>query len=102
MIWEMKHPKATIEMLGYLPSFLSENDPRPAKEQLDTGYSHAGGWQPFKGFKIAANGNLEYPGDPPTQLLAETSLRKETIRFYDHAWVAVVQPDGSFEVCRMD
>lgn len=101
MIWEMKHSRATPAMLGYLPSFLDEDDPRSAREQLNANYPF-GGWQPFKGFTMLADGNLAYPGDPPTILLAETKLRDETVRFYQHAWVAVVQPDGSFEVCRMD
>lgn len=102
MLWIMKHPQATLEMLGYIPGFLSEHDPRPAREQLHTGYSHGGGWEPFVGFSMLPNGDMSYPGDPPTQLLAETQLRNETIRFYEHAWVAIVQPDGSFEVARLD
>lgn len=102
MMWKMMHPKATFDMLGYLPQFLSEEDPRSAREQLNANYPF-GGWQPFKGkFTMMENGNLAYPGDPPTILLAETKFREETIRFYQHSWVAVVQPDGTFEVCRMD
>jgi len=95
-------------MLGYIPQMLSEADPRPAKEQLDEGYRHGGGWQPFPrhiggtGFAMLPSGNMQYPDDPETQLLAETRLRDETIRVYLHAWVAIVQPDGSFEVARMD
>lgn len=97
----MKHPQATEEMLGYIPSFLSENDPRPAHEQINENYRF-GGWQPFKGFRMLSNGNLQYPGDPQTRLIAETKLRDETIRFYEHSWVAIIQPDGSFEVARLD
>lgn len=102
MKWEMKHPQATISMLGYIPGFLSEQDTRSAREQLDSNYSHAGGWNPFPGFTMKPNGDLQYPGDPPTRLLAETKLRDETIRFYEHAWVAIVQKDGSYEISRMD
>jgi hypothetical protein len=29
-------------------------------------------------------------------------LRDEEIRFYDYSWLAIVQPDGSFEVARVD
>lgn len=92
----------TMEMLGFIPDFLSEADPRSAREQFNANYSHAGGWKPFKGFTMLKNGNLKYPGDEPTRLLAETRLRDETIRFYQHAWVAVIQTDGSYEICRMD
>jgi len=101
MIWIMKHPQATPEMLGFIPQMLSEHDPRPAREQFDSAYGHCGGWQAFHGFTMTATG-LRYPGDPEMPLLAETKLRDETIRFYDCAWVAIVQPDGSYEICRMD
>jgi len=101
MIWVAKHPQTTQEMLGYIPSFLSEDDPRPAAVQFNSNYPF-GGWDPFPGFKMMANGNLLYPGDPPVELLAETKLRDEVIRFYNHAWVVIIQPDGSFEACRMD
>ena len=102
MTWKMIHPQAGPEMLGYLPSMVSDLSPKSAREQFNDAYSFAGGWTPFKGFTMLPDRNLSYPGDPPTQLLAETKLRDETILFYDHAWVAIVQPDGSFEVCRKD
>jgi hypothetical protein len=102
MIWFPKHHTARPDMLGFLPGMLNEEDPRPAREQLDTNYAQGGGWRPFQGFRMLSNGNLAYPGDPPMQLLYETQLRNETIRFYDHAWVAIVQPDGSYEIARMD
>lgn len=101
MKWELVHPHATADMLGYIPSFLSERDERSAREQLDANYPF-GGFQPLEGFTMLPNGNLSYPGDPPTQLLAQAKLRNETVRFYQHAWVAVVQEDGSFVVARMD
>jgi len=101
MIWRMKHPQATPEMLGFIPDMLSEESPLPAKEQFDRAYGHGGGWQTFHGFTMTTTG-LRYPGDPEMPLLAETKLRDETIRFYDCAWVAIVQQDGSYEICRMD
>ena len=91
-----------MEMLGYIPSFLSESDPRSAKEQLDGNYNHGGGWRSMPGFIMLPNGDLSYPGDPPYALLAETSLRGEVIRVYHYSWVAIVQPDGTFDVSRMD
>jgi len=100
MIWHRKHPRATADMLGYVPSFLDEDDPRPAREQFHANY--ISGWSPFKGFKMLPDGNMKYPNDPPTQLLFEGYFRDELVRFYQYAWVAIVQPDGSFEVSRMD
>jgi len=90
----------TPEMLGLIPFFLDDQDPRPAREQFDSAY--IGGWHPFEGFTMLPDGNLSYPEDPPTQLLAETKLRNETIRFYHHSWVSIIQPDGTFEIARMD
>ena len=102
MIWKMIHPKARPEMLGYLPQFLSERDPRPAREQFDTAYQHGGGWTPFHGFTLLPDGSLKYPDDPPMVVIAETKLRDETIRFHECSWVSIIQPDGTYEICRMD
>lgn len=95
--------RVTADHLGFIPMWLEESNPRPAREQLDAGYSFAGGWQPFKGFTLGQDSlSLSYPGDPPLKPLAYTILHKEKIVMYPHAWVAIIQPDNSFEVCRMD
>lgn len=100
---KLLHPRATIEHAGYIPNWLNdEDDPRPAKEQLNDGYAFAGGWQPFKGFKLAEDDSLTYPGDPPQHPIIEFKIRDERVLLYQHAWVAIIQPDRSFEVCRMD
>jgi hypothetical protein len=101
MKWILKHPKATFDMLGFLPMMFDDRNPLPAREQADHNYNHGGGWQPFPHFKMTEKG-LKYPGDPVMPLLAEAKLRDETIRFYECAWVAIIQPDGSYEICRMD
>jgi hypothetical protein len=104
-----KHPQFdAVEDVGFLPTFLYESDPRPAKEQFNERYNFGGGWNHLDGFTMLENGDMQYksePGeeqDPPTMLLAEAQFRDETIRLYQHAWVAIVQKDGSFEVSRMD
>lgn len=102
MTWVMLHPDLTPEHLGLLPGMLDADDPRPAKEQFDASYAHGGGWRPQLGFKLNNDGALKYPGDPPFGLLAFTKLRDELIGFYDCSYVAIIQPDGTFEVCRMD
>jgi hypothetical protein len=94
------HPRAHLSDLGLLPSFLNENDPRPAAEQFNDRYMF-GGWHPMAGFKM--NGRrLKYPGDPALLPWAEIHFRDELILVYPGDWVAIVQPDKSFEVCRMD
>ena len=100
MEWKLR-PGFPQKGLGYLPSFLSESDPRSAREQLDAGYKRFGGWKPFHGFTMT-EGGLKYPNDPYHPLLAETKLRDEVIRLYKGSWVAVIQPDGSYEIARMD
>ena len=101
MIWIMLHPNATPEPLGFIPTFLDEADPRPAREQFQANYAF-GGWNPFHGFALTDSGALKYPGDPPLPPLAETRLRNEIVRVYSHAWVTITKPDGAWEVARMD
>lgn len=100
--FKLLHPEMTEEHLGFLPLFLAPSDPRRATEQLDSAYQHGGGWDPFKGFTLQSDNSLTYRGDPPLQPLAQAKLRDETIVFYSGSWVAVIQPDRSFEVSRMD
>lgn len=100
--WKMLHPKATLAHLGVLPGFLDDAKQARAAKQLGDGYAQYGGWRPQKGFKLTASNCLVYPGDPPNRPVAEAKLRDETILFYADAYVAVVQSDRSFEVCRMD
>lgn len=100
--WELLHPQMRLEDLGYLPGFLDPNDPRPAAQQFNANYIH-GGWQPFQGkFTLRGDNSLEYPGDPRVHPIAQVWLRDELILLYPSDWVAIVQPDRSFEVCRMD
>jgi hypothetical protein len=96
------HPNCTLEHLGFLPGWLDENDPTPAKEQLGRNYMHGGGWRPFTGFKMIREFCLKFPGDPILRPIAQFKLHNEFIFMYDHAWVSIVQPDKTFEVCRMD
>ncbi len=108
MIWVSYHPNFNPDMLGFIPTFLSDEDPRSAREQFDYHYAFAGGWRPQKGFSMDEAGTLTYgdpndeDADPPLEVLCESVLREERIYFYHHAYVAIVQKNGSFEVCRMD
>jgi len=93
----------SFEHLGYLPGFLNDTDPRSAREQLDSHYVHGGGWHPIAKFKLnPATGTIKFPGDPTLIPFAMTTLRDERLYFYQHSLVAIVQPDGAFEVARMD
>lgn len=99
--WELLHPRADFEMLGFLPSFVFEDDPRHAAEQFNERYVF-GGWSPFRGFEFdPKDGSISYPGDPVMKPLAKAQLRDETIYFYQSAWVGIHGPLG-FEISRMD
>jgi len=99
MVWKGLHPQMTPERLGYLPHMFSDLNPKPVRDQFLQNYP---GWRPFEGFRLSGDGlSLLYPGDPPVKALAEAKCRDETVRLFEHDWVAIVQPDGSFEVARM-
>lgn len=99
--WKLLHPRATMEHLGYIPDWISESNPKSAKEQLNDGYQF-GGFRPFKGFELNDDNSLSFPGDPLQIPIASCQLRDELITIYQSSWVAVIQLDRSFEVCRMD
>jgi hypothetical protein len=104
IIWVMLHPKMTPEHLGLIPLWITDDDPDPAWKQIDKNYQHGGGWRHGDmNFKMHKTSHvLSYPGDPPLKPTARTHLRDELILFYDHAIVAIVQKDGSYEVARID
>ncbi len=95
-----------MEVCGFIPQWLSENDPRPAVDQIDAAYGHGGGWNDFKGFTLSGAPEigyyLSYLGDPPTHELSRATLRNETLVLFEYSWFAVIQADGSFRVARID
>ena len=99
----IRHPYATIEMAGFIPAWLSESS-KPIRDQLNDGYIW-GGFRHFSGFSIdPSTDELLYPGDPPTIPLIEWQFdsHPQRVILYQHSWVAIIEPDGTFEVCRMD
>lgn len=90
------------DFVGFIPMWLDTNDLRPAAVQLNEHYQHGGGWRPFTGFQLVRENCLKYPGDPMHRPLAKIEFREEEIYIYEHAWVMIKQPNGSYEVCRMD
>lgn len=92
------------DLLGVIPHFLDAANPAGAVEQIDAAYRDiGGGWRDQDGFKLdIAAGTLTYPGDPARPLIAHADLRDERILFFNGAWIAVVQPDGSFRAARID
>ena len=41
--------------------WLDEDDPRPAREQLDERYQFAGSWRQFNGFTMSEGGMIKFP-----------------------------------------
>lgn len=78
-------PRATHEMLGPIPMFLSELDPRPAYVQLHENCAFNRGWQPFNGFTLNADNSISPADNPRHPLLAQAKLRDEIIRIYPYA-----------------
>jgi hypothetical protein len=86
---------------GIIPSFLNEDDPRSAKEQIHSHYM--GGWNAFQGFTFDPEKlTLKYPDDPLLEPLSALLFRNETLLIYQSAWVVILQKDGSWEVARLD
>ena len=96
--------KGDPEAAGCIPHWLSTESDEGAVEQIHLNYGHGGGWQDFEGFTMAKDGSddLLYRGDPPTRKLAEMEVGNERVIVYEYGWVAVVQPDRSFRVARID
>jgi hypothetical protein len=92
-------------LLGELPNIILATDPAPVREQVDKYYAHGGGWSPFGAGQWQfdpATKSLTFPDDPTMMPLAQIQVRDELCLLYDHAFVAVVQADGRFDVIRMD
>ena len=99
-----KYPEAA----GLLPLFLNPDDPRPAREQINDSYAHGGGWQEFTGFTPCINwadpmeSYLDYPDDPPMRAVAFAFFAEELVILFTYSWCAIVQPDLTATVARLD
>jgi hypothetical protein len=107
--FEILDKRYGLNQLGYIPDFLSYGDLSSAKEQFNRNYKHGGGWNPFEGFTLnTSNMQIQYNAgdpeetDPPYEPIAKASLRDEEIYVYPHAWVLILQKNGTYEICRMD
>lgn len=100
------YPQMSLEdAVGLLPFCWDTSDPRTAVEQHDERQVGNGPFSDFKGFTYDTETEaLKYPGDPALLPLAFAvlPLSRERIIVYPHAWVAIVQDDGSYRVDRRD
>ena len=93
---------AILADLARIPEMLDLTNPALARDQFNANYQHGGGWRPRDMFTLGDDDSLGYPGDEPLHPLAEITSRDERVLIYELNFVAVIQPDRSFEVCRMD
>lgn len=100
-------PRVSHSAIGLIPHLIWDNA-TPAREIFAKTYAHGGGWNPFEGFKLVIRDDgrrtIKYPGDPALVELASAvrPTTGETIVVFQHAWVMVIQPNGDFEISRMD
>ena len=89
------------EMLGYIPSFLCyRTEDQTVKEALTKAYG-------FGELHEMTGGTIKdmvyrYPEDPELYPLAEMTSRDTTVLQYQYGIVAILEPDGSVFVTRMD
>lgn len=95
-------PYLLEDAVGIIPFMLNEDDQRTAEQQLDAGYAHGGGFKGFNGFKLLDDNSIKYPGDSKHKPWAIAKFRDDLIVVYESAWVAVIHPDRSFTISRMD
>lgn len=99
-----------MPVVGFLPEILRPDDERCAADQLNDRYAHGGGFRAYSdAWQLSNPGDvgkatLIFPGDPPFRELSRSRLplSGETLIFFDSAFLAIVQGDGSFEVSRVD
>lgn len=92
-----------FQAAGYIPAMLE--DAASAKAAFNTHYEHGGGWRPLKGWVYdPILRTIKYPGDRALQPYLEARLTDcmELVLVYPFAWVCIVEPDGAYEVARVD
>ena len=93
--------------LGVIPHWFYEVG-KSCKDIVNENYGHGGGWRRTAlSFVLrtdcpAEEWRLEYPPDPAMFLLAYCVIGLEIFCIFEHAWCAIIQPDGTYEICRID
>lgn len=90
-----------LEACGFIPGWIVENPELSFRDALDQNYAFAGGFQPFDGPSLDAQGRFTYPGDPPLNPLLELTRGDEVLRQYQYGLVALTTGDKT-EFARLD
>ena len=94
-----------FEALGPLPQWLDEGlgAGEPAQEALISRYVYyTGEFNLPDEATFDQDGTFHYPEDDAQAPLATAQLTEETVHFYQHAFVAIIQKDGATFMTRMD
>lgn len=94
-------PLDLLEACGFIPGWIAESPDLPMRDALDINYAFAGGFQPFNGPSLDAQGRFTYPGDPPLDPLLVLTCGNETLRQYKYGLVALTTGDTT-EFARLD
>lgn len=103
-MWTLLDKRMTMDHLGLIPMLITASG-EPFKEQIQRNYAHGGGWSSAGFSRMTfdpATSAAKYPGDPAMEPLAKFEQEGETLFFYQHAIVAVVDAQGNAEFSRMD
>lgn len=111
------HENITLEHLGLIPLFISNDDPRSAVEQIDENYQHGGGWKDLGVIDVHVEydkrkilQSIGYEGEPmrsyakATHMVAQNGEKfAEEIYICEYSMVVVVDlRNGSFRWSRID
>lgn len=106
----MRHPRFiqidprynAAAAVGFIPTFLDLDDPRPAKEQIAERY--VSGWFPFEGHNLNIEDGmiLTFEDDPPMWPIAFAVMHDDLVFVYPHGWTMLFHKDGKWEIARLD
>jgi hypothetical protein len=88
------------ELLGVLPNFMNNLDPRSLKDQMIEGYirSAGGPCYPTAEATITVNGVYQYPRDPDLFPIFVFFRDQERVFIYPHGLVAIVEVDENSNI----
>lgn len=102
-------PGFDLERLGLLPELVeSPANGQTLAQHIDQSYAHGGGWRSFGAdwsldLRDGVPASLTFPGDPAMPEVARFATKqRELFILFTNEFCAIVQPDGSFSVARMD
>ena len=107
------HGVHLTDAVGLIPAFFDPSDARDAREQIEDNYAHGGGWRPhptpehwtFDPQTLTVTYDDKDPYEEPEQYHALASAKLpngQAIIVFQSAWLLVVDPDGKWQIARVD